>query len=215
MTDDEVNECVYEHWFQRHPHRSGMISLMEFAPQPDHRREASMGWQPISTAPDEVVVLGHIEGDGEPYITTIVKIRGRWMSNQTIGEISGCPNYWMPLPLPPSHRTPRLPMKHKEIVMSVSGKSAFETGPSAADSTAGELADRLRWNAENSHKASRLNMAIDQSMAAAEIERLRDGIETARKRFEILAIDRNHPAVSPKVGYAELTDLLKSAPPTS
>jgi len=95
------------------------------------------------------------------------------------------------------------------------GSSATTHPATQATTTAGELVDRLRWNAENSHKASRLNMAIDQSMAAAEIERLRDGIETARKRFEILAIDRNHPAVSPKVGYAELTDLLKSAPPTS
>lgn len=99
--------------------------------------------------------------------------------------------------------------------MSNSISSASDRPANRADGTAGELVDRLRWNAENSHKASRLNMAIDQSMAAAEIERLRDGIETARKRFEILAIDRNHTAVSPKVGYAELTDLLKSAPPTS
>ncbi len=35
------------------------------------------------------------------------------------------------------------------------------------------LLERLRWNADNSHNASRLNMGIDQMAAVAEIERLR------------------------------------------
>jgi hypothetical protein len=39
MTDDEVNERVYERWFQYHPHRSGMIQIMEFAMVPFYTTE--------------------------------------------------------------------------------------------------------------------------------------------------------------------------------
>ena len=44
------------------------------------------------------------------------------------------------------------------------------------------LPEKLRWNAKNSATASRLNMAMDQSEAADEIDRLRDALERIADR---------------------------------